>query len=270
LLFGLSVWSVRLVCPFGLSVWWHSIAVTNWALAWVAISFVIGSFAQSISGFGFTLISVPLISLVVAPSDAVVGQTMAGGLMSIYMAWQLREDRDNEMLRSVIPASLLGMPFGILIAKTVSDRGLRFGVGACVIVAAISIATGYRLRSKNQVLVDRIAGFISGVLVTSTGTNGPPLVIALADKGAPPATFRATLQTAFAVSNVVAIPLFILSGNVTSSGLRIGAIGLIPTVAGRVVGERVFASLDPNRFRRIVLVMLFAAGTVALSKAISG
>jgi uncharacterized protein len=244
--------------------------VTNWAFAWVAFSFVVGSVAQSVSGFGFTLISVPLVSLVVAPVDAVVGQTMAGGAMSIFMAWQLREDRDNEMLRSVIPASLVGMPIGLLISQTISDRGLRFAVGACVIVAALAIATGYRLRSKNQTVVDRIAGLISGVLVTSTGTNGPPLVIALADRGASPAAFRATLQTAFAVANIVAIPLFILSGKVTTLGLQVALVGFIPTVAGRVVGERVFASLDPSRFRRVVLVMLFAAGTVALSKAIFG
>ncbi len=244
--------------------------MTSLAIAWICFAFALGSCAQAITGFGFALISIPTASLVVGTTDAVVIQTLAGCVLSIAMAWQYRADADRAVLRTVLPTSILGIPVGILIASRVPDRGLRFAVGIAVIVAATAIATGYRITSKRTGLVNGTAGFVSGVLSATTGTNGPPLVIALAGRNASPAAFRATLQVAFAVSNLVLVPAFILTGKVTETGLRGTAVALVPTIAGRVFGERVFRRLDPARFRRVVLGMLFLAGAVALVKAAIG
>jgi uncharacterized protein len=244
--------------------------VTASAVAWIAFAFALGSCAQAISGFGFALISIPLASLVVGTTDAVVSQTLAGCVLSLAMAWQYRADADRAVLRTVLPTSFAGIPVGILIVSRVPDRWLRFAVGVAVIIAAVAIATGYRIRSKRTGLVNGTAGFVSGVLSATTGTNGPPLVIALAGRDASPAAFRATLQVAFAASNVVLVPAFIVSGKVTQTGLIGAAIALVPTILGRVFGERVFRRLDPTKFRRIVLSMLFVAGIVALGKALVG
>jgi uncharacterized protein len=235
--------------------------------AWVCLCFALGSFAQALSGFGFALIAIPLASLVMAPIDAVVIQTLAGFVMSCIMAWQYRADADRDVLRRVVPASLVGIPIGMLIANVASDRALRFGVGIAVLVAATAIATGYRIRTSRTSAVDGFAGFVSGVLAATTGTNGPPLVIALAGRDAEPLAFRATLQAAFAIANIVLVPLFIWNGKVTRVGVIGSAIAIVPTVLGRVIGERIFATLDKARFRRVVLTMLFIAGTVALVKA---
>jgi uncharacterized protein len=242
--------------------------VTALAIAWIAFSFALGSCAQAISGFGFALISIPLASLVVGTTDAVVIQTLAGCLLSVAMAWKYRADADRAVLRLVVPTSLAGIPVGILIVNRVSDRGLRFAVGIGVIVAATAIATGYRITSKRTGLVNGAAGFVSGVLSATTGTNGPPLVIALAGRDATPAAFRATLQGAFAAANLVLVPAFIVSGKVTETGLVGAAVAIVPTMLGRVLGERVFHRLDPAKFRRVVLSMLFVAGIVALGKAV--
>jgi uncharacterized protein len=239
-------------------------------VVWICLSFALGSCAQAISGFGFALISIPLASVVVGTTDAVVIQTLAGCVLSVIMAWQYRADADRAVLRTVLPTSILGIPVGILIASRVPDRGLRFAVGIAVIVAATAIATGYRITSKRTGFVNGTAGFVSGVLSATTGTNGPPLVIALAGRNAPPAAFRATLQVAFAVSNLFLVPAFLIAGKVTETGLKGTAVALVPTLLGRVFGERVFRRLDPAKFRRVVLAMLFLAGTIALVKAAAG
>jgi uncharacterized protein len=236
----------------------------------VAIAFGLGSGAQAISGFGFALISIPLASLVLSPTDAVVAQTIAGTVLSIVMAWQFRADADVPVMRRSIPAMLCGIPIGLLVVNRVSDRGLRLMVGFAVLVAATAIATGYRIRSQRHALVDAYAGFMSGMLTMTTGTSGPPLVITLAGRNAPPATFRATLQALFAVANLVSLPAFALAGKITGAGLRASAIAFVPTILGRVVGERVFRRLNPESFRKVVLTMLFLAGAVAVAKALSG
>jgi uncharacterized membrane protein YfcA len=45
-------------------------------LAWIAGCIAFASFAQSLSGFGFSLLAVPLMTLVVSPRDAVVVATI--------------------------------------------------------------------------------------------------------------------------------------------------------------------------------------------------
>jgi uncharacterized protein len=235
---------------------------------WVAIAFTIGSFAQSVSGFGFTLIAVPLLTLAVRPADAVVGQTFASLLLSAWMGVQLWPEADKAMLKRIVPMSFVGMPIGIVVSSRLSDRGLRIGVGIAVISATVAIASGWKLKHVSAPM-EYAAGLVSGILNTTTGTNGPPLVVTLAAREHQPAKFRATLQVAFALANVVAIPLFVASGKVTSTGLRVAAIGLVPTLAGRLIGEPVFRRLKPERFRVIVIAMLFAAGTVALIRALS-
>lgn len=240
------------------------------AAVWICFAFVLGSFAQAVSGFGFALILIPLVSLVTTTTDAVVMQTFASSMLSMYMGWQLRKDADRTVLRSVLPGIAVGIPIGLAIASRISDRALRFGVGAAVIAAGLAIATGFRIRTAHPSRVNAGAGFVSGFLSATTGTNGPPLVVVMAGQDVAPTVFRANLQVAFGMSNLVLVPLFIGAGKVTKVGLVGTLIGLLPTVLGRVLGERVFARLDPTRFRRIVLVMLFLAGTVALAKAIAG
>ncbi len=242
-------------------------SITLGAALWICFSFALGSFAQALSGFGFALISIPLAGLVVSSTDAVVIQTFAGCVLSMVMAWQYRADADHAVLRAVIPASFIGIGVGMVVANSVSDKAMRFGVGIAVIIAAIAIATGFRFHTTHTAAVNSAAGLMSGMLAATTGTNGPPLVIAMAAQDASPRAFRANLQVAFAAGNFVLIPLFAASGKITRRTLLLSAVALVPTVFGRVFGEKVFARLNPNRFRRVVLAMLFLSGTVALVKA---
>ena len=53
-------------------------------LAWIAGCIAFASFAQSLSGFGFSLLAVPLMTLVVSPRDAVVVATIIG-MISIFV-----------------------------------------------------------------------------------------------------------------------------------------------------------------------------------------
>ncbi len=237
----------------------------NW-LIWVAAAMFVGSLAQSITGFGFSLVAVSLMTVVISPTNAIVGQTLASLPITIIVARKLWPLADRVAIRQLLPGSIIGMPLGLVIAARVSDKSLRFAVGIAVIFAAVSIATGWRLPKTNR-YAEYFGGLVSGVLATTTGTNGPPLVISLAARDLAPAAFRATLQALFVVSSVISLPLFAIAGSVTKVSLQTAAISFLPTVAGRVIGERVFDRLDVQTFRRIVLAMLFLAGGVALAKA---
>lgn len=233
------------------------------AITWIAVTFFVGALVQAVSGFGFALLAVPLLTLAITPSDAVVAQTLSGAVLSFVMAWQLRRHADRATIRRTAPIMFAGMPIGLLVGDLVGDRALRIGVGLAVLTATFTIAKGVRAHHASAAL-DRTAGFVSGVLGTSTGTNGPPLVIALSAREVDPNAFRATLTALFSLANLVALPLFALAGKLTHRAVAVALIGAVPMVFGRLAGESVFARLPAARFRGVVLAMLAAAGVVAL------
>jgi uncharacterized protein len=211
---------------------------------------------------------VPLLAVVCTRTDAVVAQTVVGFFVTTYLAWQLRADVDRKLLSRALPASIVGMPLGIVVGHLVSDRILRFVLGVSVILAATAIARGWRFRSRPEV-VDIVAGGVSGILSTTTGTSGPPIVIGMAGRDLSPAATRSSLQAIFMVANIVTIGLFAFDHSLTKRGIGVGVIGLVPAVLVRRSGERMFRKLNPERYRKLVLVLLFVAGAVALVTAIT-
>ena len=163
--------------------------------------------------------------------------------------------------------SFLGMPVGIVIGHVVSDRAMRIAVGVAVLSAVVAIQRGLVVRGR-PARVDSVAGFISGVLSTTTGTNGPPLVVALAGRSLAPGITRATLSALFFGGNVVTLALFAVDGSISDRAPVMAAIGVVPALAVRAGSEGLFRRLNPARYRSLVLGLLTVAGVIAILNAL--
>ncbi len=233
-----------------------------WIIAVVAVS----SFAQSLAGFGFGLLAVPMMSLVVLPHDSVVVATIIGAVSTTAQALIDREHCEWGVARRMSVAAYVGMPVGFVAFVVVSESVLRFVLGVVVVAATIVLARGFVAKSKSRTL-DLLMGWVSGVLSTSTSTNGPPLVFLLQARGMPPATFRATLNSVFALSNVGAITLFAATGHVSSDGV-VAAIVSLPILFGSLrIGYLLRPRVNGQLFRVLVLSLLFVSGISVLSSA---
>jgi hypothetical protein len=111
---------------------------------------------------------------------------------------------------------------------------------------------------------DATAGFTAGILSTSTGTSGPPIVIALAGKRMGPSEFRSTISAIFLIQSCVALAFFALTRQVTADAAFVALAGLPGVLLGSFSGERWFRRLDRVAFRKVVLAMLLISGLVAL------
>lgn len=235
-------------------------------LIWVAVSVAAASLAQSLSGFGFSLLSVPIMTLVVSPRDAVIISTLLGTVSTTTQAILDRAHRDWSLARRLAVAAYLGMPLGFLVFVVVSESVLRMVLGVVVISATFLLARGFTLREDTRV-VDWLMGFVSGTLSTSTSTNGPPLVFLMQARGMKPEVFRSTLNTVFALSNIGALTLFIAAGKVDSRSL-VGVLVALPALGlSLTVGYRLRPLIHGDRFRKIVLGMLVLSGISVLASA---
>lgn len=241
------------------------LAVSGAEILWIVSCVAIAAFAQSIAGFGFGLLAVPLMQLVLDPRDAIVVSTLIGAVSTTSQALIDRKQVDKVSVKRLSIASYLGMPFGLVLFVFVSDSVLRLTLGVVVVMAAIVLSRGFTLKDETHHF-DWLLGILSGVLATSTSTNGPPLVFVLQARKMSPEAFRSTINTIFSYANLGAIALFLGTGKVNVHSF-FGALCAIPAlfIALRI-GYALRPRVSAEFFRKLVIFMLVLSGVSLLLK----
>jgi uncharacterized membrane protein YfcA len=245
----------------------ESTLVTTAQLIVVGSAVFVAAMMQIVAGFGFALLGVPLMTLAIEPKIAVVVSALTGVFVTTWQAVRSRADTDRVLVRRLTIAAYVGMPFGLLVFITVNDTVLRLLLGIAVLIAVVMLALRVNLHHAGPRL-DYAAGFASGVLNTSLSTNGPPLVFALQARQLSPVTFRATITTVFALSNILGLSLFIASGKITRDGLIAATITIPAMVLGQAVGYPIRKHVHGERFRWLVLVLMTGAAISSIVNAL--
>jgi len=233
----------------------------------LAIILTMSGFVSGISGFGYALAATPLCSMVIAPSKAVILITLCGLTPAVQNFVTFRKDIDRVVATRMTIASLFGMPLGLVILETVGDAPLRLTIGAVTAIVGLIMLSGVELRKANAVS-DAVLGFASGVLNTSVGTNGPPIVINLRAHQLTISRFRGTISTLFVVAQIVAVILFGARGRIHAN-LVVLWLAVIPVQTLFILaGQRVSRRLGQRRFDHMVIGLLLASAAAAILSAV--
>lgn len=229
----------------------------------VAVAIFSAAFVQMLAGFGFALLAMPIMTLAVPVEQAVVVVAIFGLATTAWQSIHLRHDAAPRLVRRLTVFSLIGMPIGLVVLNVVDDRALRIVLGVSVLVATALLAGRISLAHAGPGL-DAGCGFLSGVLNTSLGTNGPPLVFDLQARGLDADRFRATIAAVFVFSNIVALVLFAVDGKISGDELQAAAVAAPAWALGQGLGWPVRRHVHGERFRRLVLLLLLAVGVSAI------
>ncbi len=136
-------------------------------------------------------------------------------------------------------------------------------VGSLVVLFSVLLQFG-KLRAPQNSVVTGVAGFLSGILSTSTSMSGPPVLILLAGQGLPKDQFRKTLACFFLVLGLVSA-LFLIAGGVMTVGrARYGLISIPVVFLAALVGDKIAARVPQRPFRVLALATLFLAGMYSI------
>lgn len=215
------------------------------------------SIAQGLAGFGFVVIAVPFFLLILNVEDAVVVATLLTIASVALMAIRLRRAVCWLPVGRLVVGSFAGMPVGILVLLFAPEDALRIIVGVSAIAMATWLATGPEIRAAG-VRSDLLVGAVSGVLRTSTGMSGPPVVVYLQGQRYAPRQFRASLAVFLLVTSVISLGAFAGAGVVSAEALMLAAIGLPAVFVGNRAGDRLVQRVEGKFFHRLVLLLLVA------------
>jgi uncharacterized membrane protein YfcA len=253
--------------------------VTAWP---AAVAVLLGAGLQSATGFGFALVSAPILFAVLGPRQAVTAGALLGIELSLLtLATERRVPRvlHGEALALVL-WSLPGLALGAVALRELPDRALSALVAVAVLASLV-----LRLRGRDRaprvpvpeepasgergaaIVPARpwsaaVAGVSSGALSTATSLSGPPLVLHLLARGLSPQQMRDTLAAVFvALAALSAAALLVAGTFVTPAGL---GVLLVAGLAGQVLGRRGFALLRGERHEDAMLAVLAVTAVVAL------
>jgi uncharacterized protein len=227
------------------------------------------SVVQAVAGFGFALLAVPLMVVVIDLQSAVIISSFVGTLSNMLQSWQLRRNINRNMTRRFVLATAVGSPVGLLLFVYANQSALKIVLGLSILFGVFVLSRGLELQHVSSWL-DWIMGILSGVLLMATSTNGPPLVFVLQARRFDPATFRATLNMVFLVSGTFGLVMFGLAGEILRSDVNVAAFAIPAMVIGVSTGVVIRKYVQQELFKKIVLFLLTIGGLSSLFGGIFG
>ena len=223
------------------------------------------SFVQTLSGFGFALMVMPLVTLALGLRTAAPLVALAG--LTLY-AINLLRHRAAFNLKEVLPigiAAALGVPVGVWVLANADENIVRRLLGLILVAYA-----GYALvRPQAPPLRSRgwayPAGFAAGCLGGAYNTPGPPAIVYGSLRRWPKDEFRAAMQALFLLTGLLVVASHVVARHVTADVLHLYLYAAPALGLGVLAGSRADRWVDGNRFRTLVNGMVLVLGVALVA-----
>ena len=229
-----------------------------------AVTFFAATVA-GITGFGYGLVSVPLLMLALPPKVVVPAVTTHIFLVSLLILLEVIKKVDLRRIWPLMVTGLMGLPLGVYVLLVLSEGVLRTIVGVVIIFFALALLLGLNLTIKKEKLALLPVGVTSGLLASGIAMAGPPVILFFSNQGMQRQVFRANLAAYFVFLNTITIPAHAASGLFTGEVVRFALLFLPTLVAGMVFGSFLSRKVPEAQFHRVVLVVVLCSGLLSLT-----
>lgn len=170
------------------------------------------------SGFGFVLFSAPLLSLLYDPTFVVMITIAMSTLLLgvLFITTNIRAAMDWHLAIWLTLASVVGMPFGVMLLPWMDRTVFRLVVGSITILFVLSRVLRRRVSLPSSRTGIVISGILGGVFSTSTGLSALPIVWFLGSQNLSPTVYRATIAAYVFLNGMLSLIVLALSGALRS------------------------------------------------------
>jgi len=238
--------------------------IAVWTVVWIVVIVFVAAVLQSLTGFGFALVVMPLVTLVIDLKTAAPLIALAGLTAYTVNLIRFRQAVDVGELARLGAASVLGIAVGIWVLVRVDELAINCAMGAILIAyAAYALLRPEAPRQPAQWWAYP-AGFLAGCLGGAYNTPGPPVVIYGSLRQWPKDEYRAILQTLFFINGVLIVSSHLLARHMVQQVWTLYAWAAPALLLGLWTGARLDRRVDQERFRRLVTAMILVLGASLL------
>jgi uncharacterized membrane protein YfcA len=214
------------------------------------------------SGFGFSLLTITSLSLMLPPAEIIPPIFMMEIAASLSLLPGIWKDIHWRALALLGAGCLVGTPIGVWILASVPAAPMKIVLASAVLVSVGFLWFGYARRTMPSAAETIATGGICGLLNGAAGIGGPPIVIFFFSSPAGVAIGRASLIAFFIATDAMALGFLAAERLVTWQGFT-RFLAFVPALlVGQWIGARSFKTADPADFRRWILILLAALAVV--------
>ena len=238
-------------------------------MTWVAALLVVGlaGFLTGVTGFGFSVLSVPLLLILYPPHDVVVMALCLVPLTSalLLLTPHLRGLLDRRLCLTLTGFSLIGLPIGLVMFHWFDPVWVSALIGLALVgYAWYGLFADRQWSARHAWPVP--SGILGGVLATSTGLSGPAVAMYVHGRRLTNGEQVATMAAYVGLVSLIGLGLLAVRGEVGSAAL--GRVAwLSPSALAGVAIGRWWASRQHAIIDRVTLIALGATGLWTVARA---
>jgi uncharacterized membrane protein YfcA len=239
-------------------------------LVYAASCIFFAAIVRGYSGFGFAMLAITSLSLLLPPVEIVPSIFVMEVVASLHLLPQAWREIHWRALLWLFLGACLGTPFGVYALAHAPAAPMTLAISVFVLAAAILLAKGYSMRRMPGPAFTFATGTASGLFNGGFGMSGPPVVLFFFGSPTGAAVGRASLIAFFFLTDIVALAWQAWGGLITRTTLWRAALFLPPLGAGVWLGNRSFKRADPAAVRgwvlRLLMLLALLAGVRAMSQ----
>lgn len=220
---------------------------------------------QGLAGFGFALVTVPIMIIFLSPKIVVPIVIILGTLITIVISFKARKWVDLKRFYPLTIAGIVGVPLGTYLLIILDVSVLKASIGSAIILLAVAFLGGFKKKIKNEKLALAPVGFISGLLQGSISISGPPVALFFTNQGVKKQIFRANLIGYLMVLYLATIPVFVLGGLITVAVVKYAILFLPAMIFGAITGIKLARRIEEKFFRNIALIIITILGLFSIA-----
>jgi uncharacterized protein len=222
---------------------------------------MLSTLSQSITGFGFAIIMMSILTIFLPSDTSSILSLLFGGGIAAGLFVKYRKHFDLKL--ALFPAlfTAIGIVIGLFIqAQTSSTIFLRMFGGFLILLSLWFFFYADKVKIKANFGSGAVTGLIAGVIGAMFTIAGPPLVLYFNTVTKKKETYMAVLQFSFAILSIITILGRVFIGkwpqDVTSYLLP-ASLGMI---AGIIPGIWIYKKVNDDVLKKIVYIVMIASG----------
>jgi uncharacterized protein len=232
---------------------------------WIALAIaVLAGAVRGFSGFGSSLIYMPLVAAVYGPRIAAVTllliDTVGAAPYAVRACWQCS-------WREVLPiyvAAAIAVPFGTMALVILDPTLLRWFMAILVLSLLAVLMSGWRYHGKPRLPITIAVGLFSGFGGGAAQIAGPTVIIYWLGTTNDVITVRANLLVYFLLLGLTLCADYYWQGLFTPELLALSLLLAIPFFVATAAGAVFFHGSSDLLYRRIAYLIIAVAGIISL------
>jgi len=227
--------------------------------------FIFAAIVRGFSGFGFTLVALPLSALFMPVIELVPVFMLIDLLGNVQLLPKVRHYVNWRWVGKVFIPCLVFTPIGLLVLKSVSQDTIILIISGFIFASALMIKLGFQYQTEPK-FAPYLLGSLAGLMNGAASMSGPPIgAHALASPIAPHVA-RACLIAFFVLADSSAFVAASVSGIVDWT-IIVLTLALLPaSMFGGYIGAKLFDKFGGEKFKPVTIVLLIVIASVSAAR----